>query len=113
MKILERELATSTIKWMNVCARDIDGVMSFSGDERATPVVVSNHSRDVMVSSSMVTDTDTDTDDNDNANADADVDADADADADADDEADADADDDADADADGDADDEDGVTSLL
>ena len=46
---------------MKVYARDINVVMSSGGVERVTPVVVSNHSRDVMDSSSTVVDADADT----------------------------------------------------
>ena len=45
---------------MNVCARDIYGVIFYSGGERVTPVVASNRSRDVMASSSTVADSDAD-----------------------------------------------------
>jgi len=56
VEILEREVTVSSIRWMKVCARDTGGVMSSGGGERATSVVVSNHLRDVMDSSSTVAD---------------------------------------------------------
>ena len=60
--ILEREVVTSTTRWMKVCARDTCGVMSSGGGERVTPVVMRNRSRDVMASSSTVVDADVDAD---------------------------------------------------
>ena len=61
--ILEREVVTSTTRWMKVCARDTGGVMSSGGGERVTPVVMRNRSRDVMASSSTVFDADADVED--------------------------------------------------
>ena len=45
---------------MKVCARDTGGVLSSGSGERVTPIVVSNNSRDVMVTSSTITDADAD-----------------------------------------------------
>ena len=48
---------------MKLCARDTGGLVSSSGGERVTLVVVSKSSRDVMASSSTVVDADADAED--------------------------------------------------
>ena len=60
LKILERKVEASTTRWMKVYTRDIGGVMSSSGGEIFTPVVVINRLRYVMASFSTSVDDDDD-----------------------------------------------------